>query len=309
VESNGKVKSKILPSAFKSLPILLGMGLLALPLVLYGWLHFLRPPREPYTQALFQGITYQRKIRVLPRPAVIHIVAIDLSTPGVKALVTPSSPSTTDMQTTARTTSAFLQEFKLQLAVNASFFYPFKEKTPWDYYPRAGEGAKVLGQSISNQQRYAPPRQGWAALCFLAHRAQVFPNGECPPGTIHAVAGIVVLVESGQPAYHNFDAKADRRPYSRVAAAIDKTGQKLWLVLVDGKQPLYSEGATIFELAEIMADLGVDTAINLDGGGSTTLVIDTPAGAKVLNAPMHTKLPMRERPVANHLGFYASPQK
>jgi hypothetical protein len=300
---------KYLPPSLKHLPILLGMALLALPLVLYGRLHFLRPPRVVQDQVLFQGITYRREIRAVPHPMVIHVVAIDLSTPGVKPLVTPGLSDTTGMQAAAKTTSAFLQAFKLQVAVNASYFYPFREQTPWDYYPRENEGVKVLGEFISNQQRYAPPRQNWAAICFFARRAQVFPKGECPAGTIHAVAGIVVLVENGQPAYHNFRTKEDRRPYSRVAMAIDKTGQKLWLVLVDGKQPLYSEGATILELAEIMADLGVDTAINLDGGGSTTLVIETPAGTKVLNAPMHTKLPMRERPVANHIGFYALPQK
>jgi exopolysaccharide biosynthesis protein len=61
------------------------------------------------------------------------------------------------------------------------------------------------------------------------------------------------------------------------------------------------------ELATIIAKLGVDKAINLDGGGSTTLVMATSNGAKVLNAPMRAKLPMNERPVSNHIGFYALP--
>jgi len=67
----------------------------------------------------------------------------------------------------------------------------------------------------------------------------------------------------------------------------------------------YSEGMTIVELAKFVQQLGVDRALNLDGGGSTTLVMGTRLGARVLNAPIHTKVPMRERPVANHLGFYA----
>jgi exopolysaccharide biosynthesis protein len=89
-----------------------------------------------------------------------------------------------------------------------------------------------------------------------------------------------------------------------VAVAIDQAGQKLWLIVVDGKQPLYSEGVTKKELANIAIELGADTALNFDGGGSTTLVVATNTGSKVLNAPIHTKIPMRERPVANHLGFY-----
>ncbi|HEY9729402.1 MAG TPA: hypothetical protein V6D50_23370 [Chroococcales cyanobacterium] len=44
------------------------------------------------------------------------------------------------------------------------------------------------------------------------------------------------------------------------------------------------------------------------GCGSTTLVTATPKGSTVLNSPIHTKLPMRECPVANHIGFYALPK-
>ena len=100
----------------------------------------------------------------------------------------------------------------------------------------------------------------------------------------------------------------DDAPYSRAAVAINKDGQKLWLIVIDGKQPLYSEGATMVELTKIVRELGAHTALNLDGGGSTTLVEATPEGPTLLNAPIHTKLPMRERPVANHVGFYALPK-
>lgn len=53
--------------------------------------------------------------------------------------------------------------------------------------------------------------------------------------------------------------------------------------------------------------LGADRAINLDGGGSTTLAITNSSNIKVINAPIHNKIPMNERPIANHLGFYALP--
>lgn len=283
----------------------LGLGLLAAPIVFYGWLHFLRPPRTDQQQVLFQGITYQRSARTAPRPLMVHIVEINLATPGIQSLVTPNEPWIDDMQVGARTTSAFLKEFKLQLAVNASFFYPFREKTPWNYHPQTGDRVKVMGEAMSNGQLYTPKKQYWTTICFLPKRAEIAMQGDCPKGTTQAVAGIVVLVEAGKPAYHRFKSKEDAKPYSRVAVAIDKTGQKVWFVIIDGKQPFYSEGVTIPELAEIIAALGAEIAINLDGGGSTTLAIDTPTGAKILNAPMHTKLPMRERPVANHVGFYA----
>lgn len=53
------------------------------------------------------------------------------------------------------------------------------------------------------------------------------------------------------------------------------------LVTVDGRQPRKSVGMTIPELAMLMRDLGCIEAINLDGGGSTTMVIKN----KVVNSP------------------------
>ena len=52
--------------------------------------------------------------------------------------------------------------------------------------------------------------------------------------------------------------------------------------------------------------LGAYQALNLDGGGSTTLVSsDGKGGARLLNRPIHAGIPGRERIVANHLGVYA----
>jgi exopolysaccharide biosynthesis protein len=273
--------------------------LLLFPLVAYGRLYFLRPPRTDSTQTLFPGILYRREAISDPRLAMMHIVTIDLTKSGIKALVTP--------QTGAHTTSEFLQEFKLQLAVNASYFHPFYERSPWDYSPRTGQTTNPIGEVISNGDRYSPSEADWPSLCISGNNiAKIVMRQACPPGTLNAVAGREVLVANGKPVDNIFEADEDK-PYSRVAVAVDKKGEKLWLIIVDGKQPLYSEGLTKVELATIIAKLGVDKAINLDGGGSTTLVMATSNGAKVLNAPMRAKLPMNERPVSNHIGFYALP--
>jgi exopolysaccharide biosynthesis protein len=53
------------------------------------------------------------------------------------------------------------------------------------------------------------------------------------------------------------------------------------LVTVDGRQPRKSVGMTIPELAALMGELGCIEAINLDGGGSSTMVIKN----KVINSP------------------------
>ncbi|MEV8025821.1 phosphodiester glycosidase family protein [Microbacterium sp. NPDC080220] len=55
----------------------------------------------------------------------------------------------------------------------------------------------------------------------------------------------------------------------------------LVFVVVDGRSEGYSRGATLIELAQIMIDLGAETAYNLDGGGSSTMFFD----GEVVNQP------------------------
>lgn len=290
------------------LGVALGMGLLAMPLILYGKLSLQRPPQTTLERSLFQGIHYRREFRSVPRPLMIHILTVDLTAPGIKLLVTPEKLGT-DGSTIARTTSQFLKEFKLQVAVNASYFTPFSEETPWNYYPRSGDRVIPIGRTIANGVSYSTLNLDWVALCISdRQRAAIQPTGQCPARTAQAIAGNALLIRDGQPV--PVDPRiADRdRPYSRLSAAIDRTGTRLWLVAIDGKQPFYSEGATLAELQAILQELQVEAAVNLDGGGSTTLVTTTPTGTTVLNAPIHAKIPMWERPVANHLGIYALPQ-
>ena len=286
--------------------MLIGISLLLLPLIFYSRLCLLRPPQTNQTRSLFQGITYQRIARLTPRPVMIHIVTVDLSTPGVRSLVTPGAATADDTEVNARVTTDFVDEFKLQLAVNASFFYSFREKTPWDYYPHSGDRVNILGQIISNGQVYSPAISEWPVLCMLENqRAAIAEAGTCPAKTVQAVAGKDLLVSQGKPVPLPPDAVNDK-PYPRTAVAIDRTGQTLRFVVVDGKQPFYSEGLTLVELQQLMLNLGVEAALNLDGGGSTTLAIATPAGARLPNAPIHTKIPLRQRAIGSQLGFYAN---
>lgn len=281
-----------------------GLSLLLSPILFYGWLCFLRPSRTDRQQVLFKGIVYQRRAISQPRPVTMHIVTVDLTAPGIKPLVTPGKPEK-GIKTHARTTSEFLREFKLQLAVNASYFHHFYERTPWDYYPRSGDPSNPQGEAISNGYPYTRVIPDKAVVCFARNNiAQILASGKCPQDTFQGVAGQEVLVANGKPVSSPI---LDNKPYPRVAVAINREGNKLWLIVVDGKQPLYSEGLTLAELAKTAIDFGADAALNMDGGGSVTLVMGETNNAKVLNAPIHTRVPMRERPVGNHLGFYALP--
>jgi hypothetical protein len=77
----------------------------------------------------------------------------------------------------------------------------------------------------------------------------------------------------------------------------------IWLV-IDGRQPHYSEGAYFHELAALFREFGAWDAVALDGGGSATLVgRSSDNQLRVLNYPVHGRHPPGvERPVGNHLG-------
>lgn len=273
---------------------------LLLPFVLYALWCWQRPPQTNETRLLFPGISYQREFRRDPRPMMIHIVSIDLTAPNLRVFVTPGNPTPDRTETIAQTTAEFLREFDLQLAVNASFFFPFHEETPWDFYPHSGDRVNTIGKTIAQGNVYSSHEPGWPILCFASDRAQIV-EADCPPNTTQAVAGSEILLANGRSIVA--DSAQPDPPYARTAVAIAPSGQQIWLVAIDGKQPLYSEGATLAEVAAIALDLGADRAINLDGGGSTTLAVRTNQKVTILNAPIHTKLPMRQRPIANHIGF------
>jgi exopolysaccharide biosynthesis protein len=77
----------------------------------------------------------------------------------------------------------------------------------------------------------------------------------------------------------------ERAPRTAVGASSD--GTKLFLVTIDGRQSGYSNGVTIPELAAYMRSIGAHNAINLDGGGSTTMVARYPWAdhVSVVNRP------------------------
>ena len=81
--------------------------------------------------------------------------------------------------------------------------------------------------------------------------------------------------------------------HPRTMAGVTDAGRIL-LVAIDGRNFDYSVGATFKEEAGVMRALGAVEAVNLDGGGSTTLVID----GELVNRPSDTT---GERPIGDAL--------
>jgi hypothetical protein len=91
----------------------------------------------------------------------------------------------------------------------------------------------------------------------------------------------------------------ERAPRSAVGNSAD--GRRLWLLTLDGRQS-DSVGATLSELAQLLREMGVDDAVNLDGGGSSTLAFRHPGATavSVVNDPSGPSA----RLVPNGIGIY-----
>lgn len=116
----------------------------------------------------------------------------------------------------------------------------------------------------------------------------------------HAIGGGPVLIRNGVKAVEwqqeRFQTDFASRRHPRTAIGSDANGD-IWLVVVDGRQT-HSAGATLGELADIMLRLRCVNAINLDGGGSTSMVVH----GTVINSPSEG----RERTIANGILLFGS---
>ncbi|WP_369382010.1 phosphodiester glycosidase family protein [Streptomyces sp. cg36] len=112
-----------------------------------------------------------------------------------------------------------------------------------------------------------------------------------------AVGGMPVL--KGRAPLGGLD---DRTAATRTGAGIGGHGHRLYLVALDGSAEQNS-GLTLAELARLMRVLGADDAVNLDGGGSSTLATRARGDrhAVVRNRPPGSF----ERAVANGIGIFA----
>ncbi|HEX9028199.1 MAG TPA: phosphodiester glycosidase family protein [Anaerolineales bacterium] len=257
-------------------------------------------------QALFEGVSYNKDTRTSPRRMVVHLVTVDLRQPGLSLLVTPGD-ARAEQSLKARTTSQFLKDYGVQLAVNGDNFTPWHSSSLMDYYPHAGDPVTPVGLAASQGVTYSPETGQEPTIYFSRTNKASFNS---PEGKIYnAISGNLMLVEEGRPAAGNGvgDLSSDQNiPQPRTALALDKRRQRLLIAVVDGRQPGYSEGATLAELAEILIAAGAFTGMNLDGGGSSTLVMADKNGSPVLlNSPIDNQIPGRERPVGNHLGIFA----
>lgn len=111
-----------------------------------------------------------------------------------------------------------------------------------------------------------------------------------------AVGGFPELLRGGQDVLGLQTVRAEfgeqRHPRTAVGWSADRA--RLFFVVVDGRQPPYSDGMSLRELSWLFRRIGASDALNLDGGGSTALVIR----GRLMNRPSDQQ---GERAVGNAL--------
>lgn len=245
-------------------------------------------------QGRFQGIDIASLHASRPRQMRGWAARIRAQEPGIEFLATPDNgdrPGETD----GLRTSSFLKQFDCQLAINAGSFAPIHsdEGLPQD----------IHGLHISRGRIVSPAEPPYPAL-LIAHDQRLTISA--PPfdtaGIENAVPGFQIVLRRGEVL------QTDDKLHPRTGAGISADGQQLYLLVIDGRQPDFSLGASTAEVGGWLRALGAAEGINLDGGGTTTMVIRGEHGEpQVLNRPIHVGVPGRERVAASHLGVKARP--
>lgn len=168
-------------------------------------------------------------------------------------------------------------------ALNASFF-------DRSFRPR--------GFSVSEGRAWAEPLKAQDApllACDVAQRCtlQLDPPYALPTATHTAVAGTPWLIRAGQPRRETDDARCAAfcaQGHPRTALGLDRAARHLYLLLAEGRRP-ERPGLSLARTAALLREAGAWEAFNLDGGGSSALLLK---GASRLqrpaNEPAHRKV-------------------
>jgi exopolysaccharide biosynthesis protein len=245
-----------------------------------AWLVILvtcRPAVAGDWQAPAPGIDY-RTFKLAG--SVAHVVRIDLARDDITIVASSAGER-------GLTVSEFARRRGALVAINGDYF-------DVDFEP--------IGLAMGDGIVWATARERirrQEVVGVGGHRLEIFPRGdplrEPEPWMTGAVSGWPAVVEDCEPVAQLPGSDSfTRSPHPRTAVGLSGDRRTLYLVVADGRHEGI-DGLTLPELAEFLDGLGACTAINLDGGGSSTLWIRD----GIVNQPSD----LVERPVANQLGI------
>ncbi|MCD8481274.1 MAG: phosphodiester glycosidase family protein [Verrucomicrobia bacterium] len=240
-----------------------------------------------------------------PRTLSMHVVRIDLSDPAIRFTTTGRAPDwVADTRETLRErTVDFITRMqdsdrKVVLAINGNWYGPTGQ---------SGGPVNLNGLAISDGILVSPP---WSSNqhAFVIREdlsPDIVANSAAMSleGITQAVSGYVRLLNNGNASGQNTELNA------RTVIGFSADKRFVIMLVIDGRRPGHSEGATDFESALWLRYFGAWNGINLDGGGSSTMARwnASTQRAEVLNIPTVQFLGVpitQQRFVGNHLGVY-----
>lgn len=252
---------------------------------------------NPWVPA-FQGIAYTTAEADAsePRRHKVFAYRVDLADPAVEFFSTPSNGAR-DKETDGQTTTTFVKTYGVAVGINANFFSPVSTV--------ANEPRELTGLAISRGEIVSPYESSKAVALLVTknNQASIITSGlQSYTNYWTAVAGSDYILINGVPQLANCATDfCNQNP--RSAVGISAGGRYLILMVIDGRQAGWSDGATLYETGQWLLRLGAWHGLNLDGGGSSALVkLESGAGV-LLNRPSGGV----QRVNGNHLGVFAPP--
>jgi len=249
-------------------------------------------PWEP----IFKGIQHARGEADIAEPRLqkVYALRVDLYDSDITLFTTPSNGSAPG-ETNRQTGGQFIVTYGVQAAVNTNFYYTGAD-IQWN--------ADLIGLSICEGQVVSAPESlPYGGRSFLVSRDNIARFEVTSPGS--DLTGVWTALEAWPFFLVNGVNNADpfeTSVHPRTAIGLTEENRYLIMITIDGRQPGYSDGATLWETAEWLIRFGAYNGLNLDGGGSTHMWISNgDGGAIALNSPSE------DRAVGGHLGVFAAP--
>lgn len=224
-----------------------------------------------------------------PRPVSFYILRVDLRSPACEVFAITGDDPDGDGPAEAKLESPLTLAARSNAvaAVNANAFQHLptaseaERKRGWF----AGKLVDVAGLVAADGVVRSPPDGPLASVWFDAagtpHIGELVEPAQAQQGVS---TWIDRLLADGQVV-----ARPDTQLHPRTLVGIDAEARVLLLVVADGRQKGYSEGISLPEAAEFMKQHGCHNATNLDGGGSSIMLVQesAPNGAHlgIVNRP------------------------
>jgi hypothetical protein len=233
--------------------------------------------------------------RSTPRPLLIHYLKAALDVDGLEVLTLPGEdpdgPGPAESLLTLPT--ELFSKFNALAAVNANAFagFPDDAKAGQGWYE--GRPVDIQGMVAFDSRLISPVDSGRTVFWLDARQKPHIGVPSSDDAVTQAVADWFspLLIDSRIVAN-----PADQALHPRTALCFDGTGTWLLLAVVDGRQPGFSEGVTLHELAGILQSQGCSQSINLDGGGSSIMLVREPGKeVRTVNSPsdkVHRPVPV-----------------